>query len=168
METNNHWISFSSLHRFSCSLFLKLCICRLFLFSSRMHILVYVIEQHQLYQKMLPIRYLSFPAWTFRCDFRKPWVNHSFDHWTIGHFFPRIIWISSSVPCNVQIRLWESDLNRVEATPANFYEEFPSKVTILPSCSLLGGDLLDLIKVVFWFTFQFRIIYFQNQRINTT
>lgn len=29
-----------------------------------------------------------------------------------------------------QIRLWESDLNRVEMTPAHYYDEFPSRVKI--------------------------------------
>ncbi|XP_071927307.1 general transcription and DNA repair factor IIH subunit TFB2-like [Coffea arabica] len=35
---------------------------------------------------------------------------------------------SASVPENAtdQIRLWESDLNRVERIPAHFFEEFPS------------------------------------------
>lgn len=28
----------------------------------------------------------------------------------------------------LQIRLWESDLNRVEMSPAQFYDEFPSRV----------------------------------------
>ncbi|KAI3964626.1 hypothetical protein MKX01_020443 [Papaver californicum] len=41
-----------------------------------------------------------------------------------------------SVPENVtdQIRLWESDLNRVEVTPANFYDEFPSKDVFEGAC----------------------------------
>lgn len=30
---------------------------------------------------------------------------------------------------SMQIRLWESDLNRVEMTPAHFYDEFPSRVS---------------------------------------
>ncbi|KAK9085218.1 hypothetical protein Sjap_025629 [Stephania japonica] len=43
---------------------------------------------------------------------------------------PRVAERTPSVPENVadQIRLWETDLNRVEITPAHFYDEFPSKV----------------------------------------
>ncbi|XP_026448498.1 general transcription and DNA repair factor IIH subunit TFB2-like [Papaver somniferum] len=51
-----------------------------------------------------------------------------------------------AVPENVtdQIRLWESDLNRVEATPANFYEEFPSKDVFEGACDYArdNGGLL--------------------------
>ncbi|XP_026420867.1 general transcription and DNA repair factor IIH subunit TFB2-like [Papaver somniferum] len=51
-----------------------------------------------------------------------------------------------SVPENVtdQIRLWESDLNRVEVTPANFYDEFPSKDVFEGACDYArdNGGLL--------------------------
>ncbi|KAG4178168.1 hypothetical protein ERO13_A10G024700v2 [Gossypium hirsutum] len=42
---------------------------------------------------------------------------------------PRVAAKIPSVPENVtdQIRLWETDLNRVEMTPAHFYDEFPSR-----------------------------------------
>ncbi|KAE8716937.1 putative rnf5 [Hibiscus syriacus] len=42
---------------------------------------------------------------------------------------PRVAEKVPSVPENVtdQIRLWESDLKRVEMTPAHFYDEFPSR-----------------------------------------
>ncbi|KAK9092483.1 hypothetical protein Syun_027394 [Stephania yunnanensis] len=42
---------------------------------------------------------------------------------------PRVAERTPSVPENVtdQIRLWETDLNRVEITPAHFYDEFLSK-----------------------------------------
>ncbi|KNA21550.1 hypothetical protein SOVF_042080 isoform A [Spinacia oleracea] len=42
---------------------------------------------------------------------------------------PRVAEKVPTVPENVtdQIRLWESDLNRVEMAPAQFYDEFPSK-----------------------------------------
>ncbi|MBA0779052.1 hypothetical protein Gotri_003335 [Gossypium trilobum] len=42
---------------------------------------------------------------------------------------PRVAEKIPSVPENVtdQIRLWETDLNRVEMTPAHFYDEFPSR-----------------------------------------
>ncbi|KAH9762206.1 General transcription and DNA repair factor IIH subunit TFB2 [Citrus sinensis] len=33
-----------------------------------------------------------------------------------------------------QIRLWESDLNRVEMTPAHYYEEFPSRDVFEAAC----------------------------------
>lgn len=41
-----------------------------------------------------------------------------------------------TVPENVtdQIRLWESDLNRVETTPAQLYDEFPSKDLFEAAC----------------------------------
>ncbi|GAY69114.1 hypothetical protein CUMW_269530 [Citrus unshiu] len=42
---------------------------------------------------------------------------------------PRVADRIPSIPENVcdQIRLWESDLNRVEMTPAHYYDEFPSR-----------------------------------------
>ncbi|XVE88025.1 hypothetical protein DITRI_Ditri19aG0035300 [Diplodiscus trichospermus] len=42
---------------------------------------------------------------------------------------PRVAEKTPAVPENVsdQIRLWETDLNRVEMTPAHFYDEFPSR-----------------------------------------
>ncbi|GMI93416.1 hypothetical protein like AT4G17020 [Hibiscus trionum] len=42
---------------------------------------------------------------------------------------PRVAEKVPSVPENVtdQIRLWESDLKRVETTPSHFYDEFPSR-----------------------------------------
>ncbi|KAK8664745.1 hypothetical protein V6N13_084521 [Hibiscus sabdariffa] len=42
---------------------------------------------------------------------------------------PRVAEKVPSVPENVtdQIRLWESDLKRVEMTPSHFYDEFPSR-----------------------------------------
>ncbi|GAY56309.1 hypothetical protein CUMW_170890 [Citrus unshiu] len=33
-----------------------------------------------------------------------------------------------------QIRLWESDLNRVEMTPAHYYDEFPSRDVFEAAC----------------------------------
>ncbi|KAL4570015.1 hypothetical protein LXL04_025664 [Taraxacum kok-saghyz] len=41
-----------------------------------------------------------------------------------------------SVPENVtdQIRLWESDLNRVEMTPAHFFDDFPSRDVFEAAC----------------------------------
>ncbi|XP_059435711.1 general transcription and DNA repair factor IIH subunit TFB2-like [Corylus avellana] len=41
-----------------------------------------------------------------------------------------------SIPENVtdQIRLWESDLNRVEMTPAHYYDEFPSRDVFEAAC----------------------------------
>ncbi|XP_043688605.1 general transcription and DNA repair factor IIH subunit TFB2 isoform X2 [Telopea speciosissima] len=49
---------------------------------------------------------------------------------------PRVAERTPTVPENVtdQIRLWETDLNRVEMTPAHLYDEFPSK-----PCGLPGG-----------------------------
>ncbi|KAL2932030.1 General transcription and DNA repair factor IIH subunit TFB2 [Bienertia sinuspersici] len=43
---------------------------------------------------------------------------------------PRVAEKTPTVPENVtdQIRLWESDLNRIEMSPAQLYDEFPSKV----------------------------------------
>ncbi|KAK4787591.1 hypothetical protein SAY86_011424 [Trapa natans] len=53
-----------------------------------------------------------------------------------------------SVPENVtdQIRLWESDLNRVEMTPAHFYDEFPSRDVYEAACDFArecGGLLWE-------------------------
>lgn len=49
---------------------------------------------------------------------------------------PRIADRIPSVPENVcdQIRLWESDLNRVEMTPAHYYDEFPSRDVFEAAC----------------------------------
>ncbi|TXG47373.1 hypothetical protein EZV62_026667 [Acer yangbiense] len=49
---------------------------------------------------------------------------------------PRVAERIPSVPENVcdQIRLWESDLNRVEATPAYYYDEFPSRDVFEAAC----------------------------------
>ncbi|XP_021740570.1 RNA polymerase II transcription factor B subunit 2-like [Chenopodium quinoa] len=49
---------------------------------------------------------------------------------------PRIAEKVPTVPENVtdQIRLWESDLNRVEMTPAQLYDEFPSKDLFESAC----------------------------------
>ncbi|XP_042499165.1 general transcription and DNA repair factor IIH subunit TFB2 isoform X2 [Macadamia integrifolia] len=49
---------------------------------------------------------------------------------------PRVAERTPSIPENVtdQIRLWETDMNRVETTPAHFYDEFPSK-----PCGISGG-----------------------------
>jgi transcription initiation factor TFIIH subunit 4 len=51
-----------------------------------------------------------------------------------------------------QIRLWESDLNRVEMTEAYYYDEFPSRVSNFDSASsCLTYPLLWL----FWFLMSF-------------
>ncbi|KAL5708948.1 RNA polymerase II transcription factor B 52 kDa subunit [Ranunculus cassubicifolius] len=59
---------------------------------------------------------------------------------------PRVAEKTPSVPENVtdQIRLWEADLNRVEITPSNFYEEFPSKDVYESACDYAreNGGLL--------------------------
>ncbi|CAI9106700.1 OLC1v1005913C2 [Oldenlandia corymbosa var. corymbosa] len=49
---------------------------------------------------------------------------------------PRVAQRIPSVPENVtdQIRLWESDLNRVETTPAHFFDEFPSRDVFEAAC----------------------------------
>ncbi|KAF2303345.1 hypothetical protein GH714_016962 [Hevea brasiliensis] len=49
---------------------------------------------------------------------------------------PRVAERIPSVPENVadQIRLWESDLNRVEMTPAHLYDEFPSRDVFEAAC----------------------------------
>ncbi|OAY24793.1 general transcription and DNA repair factor IIH subunit TFB2 [Manihot esculenta] len=49
---------------------------------------------------------------------------------------PRVAERIPTVPENVtdQIRLWESDLNRVEMTPAHFYDEFPSRDVFEAAC----------------------------------
>ncbi|OVA13234.1 Transcription factor TFIIH subunit p52/Tfb2 [Macleaya cordata] len=51
-----------------------------------------------------------------------------------------------AVPENVtdQIRLWETDLNRVEITPSHFYDDFPSKDVFEAACDYAreNGGLL--------------------------
>ncbi|XP_071706463.1 general transcription and DNA repair factor IIH subunit TFB2-like [Rutidosis leptorrhynchoides] len=49
---------------------------------------------------------------------------------------PRVAERVPSVPENVtdQIRLWESDLNRVEMTPAHFIDDFPSRDVFEAAC----------------------------------
>ncbi|KAG5622601.1 hypothetical protein H5410_007819 [Solanum commersonii] len=61
---------------------------------------------------------------------------------------PRVAERIPSVPENVtdQIRLWESDLNRVEMEPAHFYDEFPSKDVFEAACDFAreyGGLLWE-------------------------
>ncbi|KAJ4976504.1 hypothetical protein NE237_001610 [Protea cynaroides] len=61
---------------------------------------------------------------------------------------PRVAERTPSVPENVtdQIRLWETDLNRVEMTPAHLYDEFPSKDVFEAACDYArdnGGLLWD-------------------------
>ncbi|XP_047337644.1 general transcription and DNA repair factor IIH subunit TFB2 [Impatiens glandulifera] len=61
---------------------------------------------------------------------------------------PRVAERLPSVPENVtdQIRLWESDLNRVEMTPAHFYDEFPSRDVFESACDFAreyGGLLWE-------------------------
>lgn len=61
---------------------------------------------------------------------------------------PRVAEKVPSVPENVtdQIRLWESDLNRVEMTPSHLYDEFPSRDAFEAACDFAreyGGLLLE-------------------------
>ncbi|XP_065879040.1 general transcription and DNA repair factor IIH subunit TFB2 [Euphorbia lathyris] len=61
---------------------------------------------------------------------------------------PRVAERLPSVPENVtdQIRLWESDLNRVESTPAHLYDEFPSRDVYEAACDFArewGGLLWE-------------------------
>ncbi|KAL7145174.1 hypothetical protein ABFS83_07G062700 [Erythranthe nasuta] len=61
---------------------------------------------------------------------------------------PRVAERTPSVPENVtdQIRLWESDLNRLEMTPAHFYDEFPSRDVFEATCDFAreyGGLLWE-------------------------
>ncbi|KAL3534754.1 hypothetical protein ACH5RR_003215 [Cinchona calisaya] len=61
---------------------------------------------------------------------------------------PRVAERIPSVPENVtdQMRLWESDLNRVESVPAHFFEEFPSKDVFEAACDFArecGGLLWE-------------------------
>ncbi|XP_057950091.1 general transcription and DNA repair factor IIH subunit TFB2 [Malania oleifera] len=59
---------------------------------------------------------------------------------------PRVMERIPSVPENVtdQIRLWESDLNRVEMMPSYLYDEFPSREVFETACEFAreGGGLL--------------------------
>ncbi|KAL6992589.1 RNA polymerase II transcription factor B 52 kDa subunit [Sarracenia purpurea var. burkii] len=54
---------------------------------------------------------------------------------------PRVADRVPSVPENVtdQIRLWESDMNRVEMTPAHLYDEFPSRDVFDAACDFVRG-----------------------------
>ncbi|GER26888.1 transcription factor-related [Striga asiatica] len=61
---------------------------------------------------------------------------------------PRVAERTPSVPENVtdQIRLWEADLNRVEMTPAHYYDEFPSRDVFEAACNFAreyGGLLWE-------------------------
>ncbi|KAK6150421.1 hypothetical protein DH2020_015353 [Rehmannia glutinosa] len=61
---------------------------------------------------------------------------------------PRVAERVPSVPENVtdQIRLWESDLNRVEMMPAHLYDEFPSRDVFEAACDFAreyGGLLWE-------------------------
>ncbi|WCJ27011.1 General transcription and DNA repair factor IIH subunit TFB2 [Euphorbia peplus] len=61
---------------------------------------------------------------------------------------PRVAERLPSVPENVtdQIRLWESDLNRVEMAPAHLYDEFPSRDVYEAACDFArewGGLLWE-------------------------
>ncbi|EOY28282.1 Transcription factor-related isoform 4 [Theobroma cacao] len=70
---------------------------------------------------------------------------------------PRVAEKLPSVPENVtdQIRLWETDLNRVEMTPAHFYDDFPSRDVFEAAsdlarvhCGLLWEDAKKMRMVV--------------------
>lgn len=61
---------------------------------------------------------------------------------------PRVAERVPAVPENVtdQIRLWESDLNRVEMTPSHLYDEFPSREVFEAACDFAreyGGLLWE-------------------------
>lgn len=61
---------------------------------------------------------------------------------------PRVAERIPSVPENVtdQIRLWESDMNRVEMTPAHLFDEFPSRDVFEAACDFAreyGGVLWE-------------------------
>ncbi|KAF7151186.1 hypothetical protein RHSIM_Rhsim02G0128000 [Rhododendron simsii] len=61
---------------------------------------------------------------------------------------PRVAERIPSVPENVtdQIRLWESDMNRVEMTPASLFDEFPSRDAFEAACDFAreyGGVLWE-------------------------
>ncbi|KAI8567668.1 hypothetical protein RHMOL_Rhmol02G0139600 [Rhododendron molle] len=61
---------------------------------------------------------------------------------------PRVAERIPSVPENVtdQIRLWESDMNRVEMTPASLFDEFPSQDVFEAACDFAreyGGVLWE-------------------------
>ncbi|XP_064957145.1 general transcription and DNA repair factor IIH subunit TFB2-like isoform X3 [Musa acuminata AAA Group] len=61
---------------------------------------------------------------------------------------PRVAQKIPAVPENVtdQIRLWETDKNRVEITPSYLYEDFPSKEVFEAACDFareLGGLLFE-------------------------
>lgn len=61
---------------------------------------------------------------------------------------PRVAERTPRVPENVtdQIRLWESDMNRVDMTPSYFYDEFPSKEVFEDACDFAreyGGLLWE-------------------------
>ncbi|KAF7130561.1 hypothetical protein RHSIM_Rhsim10G0081000 [Rhododendron simsii] len=61
---------------------------------------------------------------------------------------PRVAERIPSVPENVtdQIRLWESDMNRVEMTPASLFDEFPSRDVFEAACDFAreyGGVLWE-------------------------
>lgn len=45
-----------------------------------------------------------------------------------------------------QIRLWEADLNRVEMTPAHYYDEFPSRV-IIQLVGMIYSAYIRIIKI---------------------
>ncbi|XP_020525409.1 RNA polymerase II transcription factor B subunit 2 isoform X2 [Amborella trichopoda] len=64
------------------------------------------------------------------------------------HAHPRVAQKAPAVPENVtdQIRLWETDLNRVEMNLAHFYEDFPSMDIYEAACDYareLGGFLWE-------------------------
>lgn len=54
----------------------------------------------------------------------------------------------------MQIRLWETDRNRVEIIPSHLYEDFPSKVnTVLSlSCILARGQDIYLLTALIVFS----------------
>lgn len=52
-----------------------------------------------------------------------------------------------------QIRLWETDLNRVEMTPAYYYDEFPSRVTFILSYIGVLLFLFSSMLCEFFFSF---------------
>lgn len=109
-----------------------------------MHILV-LQSGYLLYLKMSPIRFWCFFVFIFILSmfirYCRDWtlvlikvirnyiylIVYYFCSLGSDHILISTIWCSN-IYFSQQIRLWESDLNRIEMTPSHLYDEFPSRV----------------------------------------
>jgi hypothetical protein len=71
--------------------------------------------------------------------------------------FPLVFWCFKANSLLWQIRLWESDLNRVEMTPSHYYDEFPSRVLTIQYLGVIC--LTSYSHDCIWFSFVWQDVF---------